>query len=126
VAAAFAAQTGYLAPTLLRSDAARPKWQPLVDAVVAKAGIEPDAFGLAAYDACWCGVLSRQLAGGNYTPVWKKFFQQTAENFFGATGWGRLNANGDRAFGDFEFWGLRAGKWTSVATFQGGAYLPRG
>jgi branched-chain amino acid transport system substrate-binding protein len=126
VAAAFAAQTGYLAPTLLRSDAARPKWQPLVDAVVAKAGIEPDAFGLAAYDACWCGVLSRQLAGGNYTPVWKTFFQQTAENFFGATGWGRLNANGDRAFGDFEFWGLRAGKWTSVATFQGGAYLPRG
>ena len=35
---------------------------------------------------------------------------------------------GDRAFGDFEFWGLRvaggAAKWTSVATCQGSVYTP--
>jgi branched-chain amino acid transport system substrate-binding protein len=129
-ASAFAVQTGYVAPTLLRSEAARPKWQPLVQAVTTKTGIEPDAFALAAYDACWCALLARQLAGGNYTPIWKTFFTQTAENFFGATGWGRLNANGDRAYGDFEFWALRRvdgkTKWTSVATFDSGVYATRG
>jgi branched-chain amino acid transport system substrate-binding protein len=127
-AAAFAVQTGYAAPTLIRSDAAKPKWAPLVAAVTAKTGIEPDAFSLAAYDALWCAILARQLAGGNYTSTWKAFFQQTAENFFGATGWGRLNANGDRAFGDFEFWGLKmtGGKavWTPTATFESGVYTP--
>jgi branched-chain amino acid transport system substrate-binding protein len=128
-AAAFAMQTGFVTPTLLRSDPARPKWQPLVDAVTASTKIEPDAFSLAAYDACWCGILARLLAGGDYVPAWKSFLTQSAETFYGATGWGRLNANGDRAYGDFEFWGLKtvgdAAKWTSMATYQGGAFALR-
>jgi branched-chain amino acid transport system substrate-binding protein len=125
-AASFAARSGFLAPTLLRPDAAKAKWAPLVAAVQAKTGIEPDAFALAAYDACWCGVLARLLSGGNYAPMWKAFLPQSAEMYFGATGWGRLNANGDRAFGDFEFWGLSSvnheppQKWTSKATYQSG------
>ncbi len=106
-AAAFAMKVGYSAPTLLRTSTAQPKWQPLVDAVKKSTGIDADAFALAAYDACWCGVMARLLAGGNYQPTWKSFLPQSAENFHGATGWGRLNANGDRAFGDFEFWGLK-------------------
>ncbi len=127
-AAAFAAATGFLAPTLLRPDVARPKWEPLVKAVIAKTGIEPDAFALAAYDACWCGVLARLLSGGDYAPTWKAFLPQAAEMFFGATGWGRLNGNGDRAFGDFEFWGLSSNgdhppaKWVSRASYQAGVY----
>jgi branched-chain amino acid transport system substrate-binding protein len=129
-AATFANRTGFVTPTLLRSSASRPKWDPLVKAVVAKTGIDPDAFALAAYDACWCGVLARLLSGGNYAPTWRTFLQQQAELFHGATGWCRLNANGDRAFGDFEFWGLTrvsdVFKWTSRATYEGGVYRGSG
>jgi branched-chain amino acid transport system substrate-binding protein len=125
-AAMFAARTGYLAPTFMRPPGAREKAAPLLAAAKAKTGIEPDVFALAGYDACWCGVLARLLAGGNYAPTWKAFLPHAAELYFGATGWGRLNANGDRAVGDYEFWGLPSlnneppKSWAMRATYQGG------
>ena len=121
-AAAFAIQTGYANPTLLRSDTARAKWEPLVKTVTAGTGIEPDAFALAAYDAAWCALLARLLAGSGDVPTWKAYLSLAAETFFGATAWGRLNANGDRAFGDFEFWALAkpngTPQWVSVAQYE--------
>jgi len=127
VAAQFAAKTGYANPTLLRSESARAKWQPLMQAVTASTKIEPDAFALAAYDAFWCGMTARLLAGSNDLTAWKRYLTFAAENFFGSTGWCRLNANGDRAFGDFEFWALRNGsgtaKWTSVSRYENGAFI---
>jgi branched-chain amino acid transport system substrate-binding protein len=129
IAAAFAVKTGYANPTLLRPDASRAKWEPLVAPTVAATGIEPDAFGLAAYDAFWCGMLARLLAGSNQVAEWKQYLPFSAGMFFGATGWGQLNANGDRAEGDFEFWALRtvngSPKWTSVATWQSGVFATR-
>jgi branched-chain amino acid transport system substrate-binding protein len=126
VAADFAVKTNYANPTLLRSDSARAKWEPLVKAVTESTKIEPDAFALAAYDAFWCGMTARLLAGSNDLIAWKRYITFTAENFFGATGWGRLNANGDRAFGDFEFWALRnhtgTPQWTSIAKYDNGLF----
>jgi branched-chain amino acid transport system substrate-binding protein len=126
----FAIATRFLAPTLLRPAYSKAKWDPLVKAATAKTGIAPDTFALAAYDACWCGVLARLLAGGNYGPMWRAFLRQSAELFHGATGWCRLNENGDRAFGSFEFWGLTkqggTNKWTSKATYDGGRYQANG
>jgi branched-chain amino acid transport system substrate-binding protein len=129
IAAAFAVKTGYANPTLLRPDASRAKWQPLVAPVVKAAGTEPDAFGLAAYDAFWCGMLARLLSGSDRVAEWKQHLLWLSGMFYGATGWGQLNANGDRADGDFEFWALRmvngTPKWTSVATWQDGVFAPR-
>lgn len=124
-AAAFAARTKFVAPTILRPHSAESKWRPLVDAVTERTKVEPDAFALAAYDACWCGVLARMLAGGSYVPAMKVALAQTAETYFGGTGWCRLNANGDRAYGDFEFWGLDSGKWMSMGTFESGTFTGR-
>ena len=121
-AAAFAVETNYANPTLLRPESSREKWQPLVKSVLDAGGIEPDAFALAAYDAFWCAMMARLLAGTSDAAAWKTYLTFTAENFFGATGWGRLNDNGDRAFGDYDFWALRmvdgAPQWTSVANFE--------
>jgi branched-chain amino acid transport system substrate-binding protein len=122
VAAAFAMKTRYANPTLLRPENARDKWEPLVQAVMDAGGAEPDAFALSAYDAFWCGVTARLLAGTNDIATWKSYMAFAAENFFGATGWGRLNANGDRAYGDYDFWALRkvdgAAQWVSVAQYE--------
>jgi branched-chain amino acid transport system substrate-binding protein len=129
IAAAFAVKTGYANPTLLRPDISRARWQPLVAPTVAATGLEPDAFGLAAYDAFWCGMLARLLSGSNQIAEWKQYLALNAGMFFGATGWGQLNANGDRAEGDFEFWALRtvngSPKWTSVSTWQNGVFAAR-
>jgi branched-chain amino acid transport system substrate-binding protein len=122
-AAAFATKVGFVAPTLLRPDLSKPKWQPLVDAVVTKTKLDPDAFALAAYDACWCGMIARLLNGGTYVATMKPCLMQAAETYFGATGWGRLNANGDRAYGDFEFWGLDgSAKWVPRAMYEAGVF----
>jgi len=54
----------------------------------------------------------------------KSYLPFAAENFFGATGRGRLNAKGDRAFGDYDVWALRMAEgtpqWTSVANCESG------
>jgi branched-chain amino acid transport system substrate-binding protein len=122
IAAAFAAKTKYANPTLLRPENARAKWEPLVQSGVDAGGDEPDAFALAAYDAFWCGMIARLLAGSNDLAAWKSYLPFAAENFFGATGWGRLNANGDRAYGDYDFWALRMAdgdaQWVSVAQYE--------
>ncbi len=124
IAAAFAARVNYANPTLLRPDNARAKWEPLVQEVIAGGGAEPDAFGLAAYDAFWCGMMARLLAGTGDLAAWKSYLPFAAESFFGATGWGRLNANGDRAYGDYDFWSLRlvngSAQWVSVAQYESG------
>jgi branched-chain amino acid transport system substrate-binding protein len=129
MASAFAIRTGYANPTLLRPDASKDRWQPLVAPTVAATGMEPDAFGLAAYDAFYCGMLARLLAGSNKVAEWKQYLMWVSGMFFGTTGWGQLNANGDRAQGDFEFWALKSvnltPKWTSVATWQDGVFAPR-
>lgn len=124
VAAAFAERTGYASPTLLRPNSARPKWEPLVKATTEAIAIEPDAFALAAHDAFWCAMTARLLAGTSDIAAWKSYLTFAAESFFGNTGWARLNEHGDRAFGDYEFWGLRTvdGKpdWVPVARFEEG------
>jgi hypothetical protein len=107
----------------LRPDNAREKWEPLVEAVTAFIGLDPDAFALAAYDVFRCEVTLRPLAGTNDLADWKSYLTFAAESFFG-TRLGRLNANGDRAFGDYEFWAVRNvdGKtqWVSVARMRTG------
>lgn len=129
IAAAFAIKTNYANPTLLRPDAARARWQPLVAPTVQATGMEPDAFGLAAYDAFWCGMLARLLAGSSRLAEWLQYLPWVSNMYFGATGWAQLNANGDRAQGDYEFWALRAVNgvptWTSIATWQNAVFAPR-
>ena len=84
---------------------------------------------LAAYDAFWCGMPARLRSGSNQIAEWKQYLALNAGMFFGATGRAQLNAHGDRAQGDFEFWTLRnvngSAKWTSVATWQSGVFAWR-
>jgi hypothetical protein len=74
-------------------------------------------------------MLARILAGSNRVAEWKQHLLWMSGMFYGTTGWGQLNANGDRMQGDFEFWALRtvngAPKWTSVATWQEGVFASR-
>jgi branched-chain amino acid transport system substrate-binding protein len=119
--APFAAATQLLAPSLALPVEAQPIIAPIV-AAMAEAGVpSPTAFAFAAYDAFICAALAWLLAGDDKTRV-AAVLPQIARLHFGTTGWTLLNANGDRAIGNFEFFGITLDSgsyvWKSMLTQQ--------
>jgi branched-chain amino acid transport system substrate-binding protein len=103
--AQFAAATQFLAPSLGLPDEAEPVIAPIL-AETAAAGVpSPTAFSFAAYDGFVCATLAWLLAGGEKTKV-SAILPEVAKRYFGPTGWTFLNAAGDRAIGNFEFFGI--------------------
>ncbi len=122
-AAQFAMRAGYPNPVFGLDEGAREIWQPLVERIRARAGIEPDAFALAVYDAVWV-VARGYVASGATLDIerLKQAVTTAAASGYGATGWTVLNAAGDRRFGDFDFWAIRSDagtlRWTRVARYE--------
>ena len=106
-AAAFAKKVGFWTPTPGVDDGASARWQPVAARIAARANAQPDAFALAVYDAVWLAAQSYLAAGGHgHTAALKSAFVTAANGFYGASGWTKLNAAGDRQFGDFDFFSL--------------------
>jgi branched-chain amino acid transport system substrate-binding protein len=107
VAAAFAKKVGFWTPTPGVDDGASARWQPVATRIAARAGAQPDAFALAVYDAVWLAAQSYLAVGGRgHTAALKSAFVTSANGFYGASGWTKLNPAGDRQFGDFDFFSL--------------------
>jgi branched-chain amino acid transport system substrate-binding protein len=119
--AQFAAQTQLLAPSLALPAEAAPVISPILAAAAAAGVPSPVAFSFAAYDGFVCATLAWLLAGGDKTKV-GAILPQVAKRYFGPTGWTLLNAAGDRAIGNFEFFGIvnQAGvySWKGILTEQ--------
>lgn len=108
VVAGFAEQVYYPCPTYGLSEDNRFRWEPLAAQVKALTGAEPDAFGLACYDALWVSVLAyiSSSSSQDFNKL-KKAFVQTADTYYGVTGTTILNAAGDRKFGYYDYWAVR-------------------
>lgn len=106
-AAAFARKVGFWTPTPGVDDGASARWQPVATRIAARANAQPDAFALAVYDAVWLTAHAYLATGGRGNPAaLKSAFITAADGFYGASGWTKLNAAGDRKFGDFDFFAL--------------------
>jgi len=108
-AALFAYTHGLPCPIYGLDDAAKDKWQPLKARIQALIGRAPDIYALTAYDALWVGTLACSSAG--YNPdisLLKTAFTKVSENFSGVTGSTRLDENGDRAIGNYDFWAVKS------------------
>ena len=122
-AAEFAMRVGYPNPVFGLVEGARDVWEPLSARIRARANAEPDAFALAVYDAVWV-VARGYVASGATLSIeqLKKAFTTAASTHFGATGWTVLNDAGDRKYGDFDFWAVRAvggaPQWSRVAQYE--------
>lgn len=68
-------------------------------------GEEPDFYDSAMYDACWLYALSIAKIWVSDTSLVKQELPLIAENYYGASGWLRLNEDGDRSAVDYEIWG---------------------
>jgi len=107
-AAAFARKVNFWAPIPGVDREASDRWQPIATRIAARAGgAQPDAFGLAVYDAVWVTAQAYLSAGGRGNPAaLKSAFVTAANNLYGASGWTVLNPAGDRQFGNFDFYSL--------------------
>ncbi|MDJ0270194.1 MAG: ABC transporter substrate-binding protein [Aigarchaeota archaeon] len=105
LAAEFAVTTKFINPIFAatRSD----KFKKVVDAVKAELGREPDTYALAAYDEVWVIVEAILMVGKYDAEAVKSVLPIVAQNTFGATGWIILNAAGDRATADYDFWSVQ-------------------
>jgi branched-chain amino acid transport system substrate-binding protein len=122
-AARFAALVSYPNPLLGLDDSDRSRWQPVADRITAQTGREPDAFGLAAYDAAWIATLAQVAAGDAADEATlRDAVMQSANGYDGITGRTMLNAAGDRATGSFDFWAIRddggVSRWVRVARYE--------
>jgi branched-chain amino acid transport system substrate-binding protein len=124
VAAAFAKKVNFWTPTPGVDDGARARWEPVATRIAAKAGgAQPDAFALAVYDGVWLAAQAYLAAGGTgHVTALKSALVTAADGFYGASGWTKLNAAGDRKFGDFDFFALAQSgstfSWTLAAQYN--------
>jgi len=102
---------------------ARGKWQPLQERISAVIGRNPEVYALTAYDAVWVGLKTYLVTGSRPEIETFKFaFVQEASNYFGASGNTTLDANGDRAYGNYDFWAVNHNPsgyfWQIVAKYN--------
>jgi branched-chain amino acid transport system substrate-binding protein len=119
----FAYTHGMPCPIYGLDDDARDKWQPLRDRIEARLGRMPDVYALTAYDAFRAAVMTYTTTGPNpSTDLLKTAFRGVSDNFFGATGSTKLDENGDRAVGNYDFWGVKYDStgysWRRVARYN--------
>jgi branched-chain amino acid transport system substrate-binding protein len=107
-AAAFAAKVNFFAPNYGIPATPNPKLDAIVAAIKSKTSIDIDAYGLAAYDAMWViakTIVENQNALSDFS-LFKTSFNKTSNAYTGLTGSLALNANGDRASGTFDYYGI--------------------
>jgi branched-chain amino acid transport system substrate-binding protein len=120
-AAAFAAATSFRAPTYGLDDALLDRDASLIASIQQQSGLAPDAFALAAYDALHVAALAFAEVGLGSIPDYRAEVLRQAAAFDGATGNTELNANGDRAVGDYDFYQVCGGgtpAWKRVSAYR--------
>ena len=123
-AAAFAAATELRAPTYGLDDALILENAGLIDAIEARTGLATDAFTLAAYDALHVAALAYSQVGLLSIEDYRSELIRQAGGYTGATGPTELNAAGDRAVGDYDFYQVCAGApatWQRVTAYRAAA-----
>lgn len=121
-AAAFAASVAFRAPTYGLEDHLLQEHADLIGAIEARTGLPADAFTLAAYDALHLATLAYAKVGLTSVAAYTAELVRQANGYTGATGATRLNAAGDRAAGDYDFYQVCAGAlgpaWKRVAAYR--------
>jgi branched-chain amino acid transport system substrate-binding protein len=79
---------------------------------------EPYVCALTAYDAVWIAGLS--LVVNDEPTALRSTVLQTADHYFGASGWTQLNRAGDREAADYDFWSV--GDMAGQPTWQRGPH----
>lgn len=97
---------------------------PIADRIRAKSGMAADAYSLSVYDAIWIAATAyRSVPSTSWNAAsFRENFINEAANTFGKTGWTKLNAAGDREYGNFDMMAIRLfhdePKWVRIGTYS--------
>ncbi len=94
------------------------------DRISSRTGSEPDAYAISAYDAVQVAAETLWKTGKGNSREIAIAFEGTSDHWYGATGWLLLNENGDRAFADYDIWGVESengsARWIKAFRYQTG------
>jgi len=97
------------------------RFQYVRDHIQTEFGRETDAYSYNTYDIIWAFALSIDEVGYDSVKV-KEILPRVADKhtaIHGASGHVVLNADGDRAFADFDLWLISNGQWQNVGYYDG-------
>jgi len=123
IAADFAESRNLSCPSFGFDPAAQDKWEPLQDRLIALLGRHPEIYAFATYDAVWLAVETYLATGelADFNTI-KLTFESKANNTMGVTGATALNAEGDRLYASYDFWGILhladQYNWAKVARYN--------
>jgi len=124
IAAGFAANHGnFPSPIFGLDDYVRDKWEPLIQQIEVRIGRVPDVYSITAYDALWTAVFTYITTGANPgIETLKTAFTGISDSYLGASGRTALNEYGDRAYGNYDFWGIKMTasgyNWIKIAKYN--------
>ncbi len=101
-AAEFSVKTKFLSP--IYAVAMSPYKDRVEKYVKERLGRTPDTYAYAAYDIAWTLAIALDLLDAYDSKAVKTVLPEVVKHYFGATGYFELNADGDRAFADYELW----------------------
>jgi branched-chain amino acid transport system substrate-binding protein len=110
--ALFAVNTSFSSPIFSLQFGNQEKLNELLEEIRSRAHVTPSPYSAVAYDAFWVAALAEnatRLYEGNHTSremVYglKEAIMDSANSYFGVTGNTSLNAVGDRANGQYDYW----------------------
>lgn len=106
-AAEFAIQQSFKSPSFAPDPSVIDLWNPVNDKLTTQLGRTPEVFALTSYDAVWMMVLSyMQAENPDDLTQFKSSLEHLTQYYNGITGRTTLDANGDRKYASFNFWGV--------------------
>ena len=100
--AEFVIKTNMHCPTFGLDDYSKPKRAELKQKLQESLGHEANIYAYTAYDSLWLATLTNLSSTDNKTFI--KTLPQIANNYFGMSGWTKLNEFGDRKHGNYDYW----------------------
>ena len=123
VAAEFAESRDLSCPSFGFDPTVQDKWEPLLERLENLLERQPEIYAFATYDAVWLAVETYLATGEtiDFNTI-KQTFEFKADNTQGVTGVAALNADGDRAYATYDFWGIQHQaeqyNWVTVARYN--------
>ena len=107
-ASQFAVNTNFFSPGFSLPMATQNTWVPLLANIYTKSGENGDALTLCAYDIVkvMAKMVTQNFGVPEFAAALRTSFMNASNSYFGVTGPIQLNANGDRANGTFDYWGV--------------------
>jgi branched-chain amino acid transport system substrate-binding protein len=121
LASQFAVNTQFYSPGFSLPASQQTIWEPLLTTIFNTTGVQGDALTLCAFDIMQTlGKMVESYPGvpSSSTDL-QTWFYNSSNSFEGVTGVIELDANGDRANGTFDFWGLQNNNGTYEWIFVG-------